>query len=838
MNTDITSKLDNARRLLDDLGNGLSDLIYSSADVFGDEAIQKRRQEFWATYREAVERLKTPNFRIATIGTTSSGKSTIVNALMGRRVAPIESGEMSAGVLSLQHSLDRRLVIEATPGAIWETGEWTDLSDEDFYRRIQQVMHAYHQARQKKEYVAPQVKAYVPLLPACDSSLLALPEGVGVEFLDLPGLKSVQDRANLEVIQQQVSKAFSLVALDYGQVDEQQRQRLLGELKQVVEYMGGRTESMIFILNRVDQRGADDLPLEQRLEKLQGEIQEALGLPELPDVIPFKARLLYYAQCAWGTNPLSTSSSISPEERTELLKKMFLDCAAVFEEKSMEDEDLELWLLKLKKDLRRGTPIDDEKTRKIMRYAFEWSGGEKLWSCFRERLRESFAELVLMPALFQLFNSFDALADNVDVLIETGKINNQEQVRVERAKIGKVRENLSRKVKEVGDSLKKETKKYIDALKSNDVKKRNEIQQDAEKKGRKGFSLIFKAVSDVEADLTKNLIATLRDAFQKNQPAFELRDKLQQVIPPPIAEDIARQYDNVGRRLDKFTKAEKGDWLTKKVRADDEKAKKELEHDERYVRLLYHTMSQAITTRAEFSLQAKAKSFKEALESLVKELISKLESCLGEQEFSSVSWQKAAMSDLRKKLGEKDLKLPEKFFELPAAIEQKRQTQTEVVGTKTEYENQKRTKYQSYTETYEEGSCFTREKTRTRQRPVEYTERVAVKRDIKEDVEYVELSLPNPQLMAKQWSQGIAKGKDALWEILQNWIVDKLDEVRDFFEKSANEIIDLADRALENQLQVIESNFEENQKFWDDFAVKKEALTAVKNELEEEVKKN
>ena len=40
-------------------------------------------------------------FRIATIGTTSSGKSTIVNALIGRRIAPIEAGEMSGGVLTL-----------------------------------------------------------------------------------------------------------------------------------------------------------------------------------------------------------------------------------------------------------------------------------------------------------------------------------------------------------------------------------------------------------------------------------------------------------------------------------------------------------------------------------------------------------------------------------------------------------------------------------------------------------------------------------------------------------------------------------------------------------------
>lgn len=836
MNTDITSKLDNARRLLDDLGNGLSDLVNSSADVFGDEAIQKRLQEFSAIYEEAVERLKTPNFRIATIGTTSSGKSTIVNALMGRRVAPIEGGEMSAGVLSLQHSLDRRLVIEATPGAVWETGEWTDLSDEDFYLRIQQAMHAYHEARQKKEYVAPQVKVYVPLLPACDSSLLGLPEGVGVEFLDLPGLKSVQDRANLAVIQEQVSKAFCLVALDYMQVDEQHRQHLLGELKQVVEYMQGRTDSMIFILNRVDQRGADDLPLEQRLEKLQGEIQEVLELPELPDVMPFKARFLYYAQCAWGTNPLSTSSSISPEERGKLLQKMFRDCAAVVKENVGGNRDLKRWFRDLEDDVEDGIAIDDERVQELIRYALEWSGGEKLWSCFRERLKESFAELVLMPALFQLFNSFDALAKNVDILIETGKINNRDQLETERAKIADVRKNLSRSVKRVGDSLENDIKDYIDALKSNDVKKRNEIQQDAEKKGRKGFSMIFKAVSDVEGDLTKSLIAPLRDAFQNNQPAFDLKDKLQLVIPPPIAEDIAKQYDTVGRRLDKFTKAEKGDWLTRKVRADDEKAKKELEHDERYVRLLYHTMSQAITTRAEFSLQAKAKSFQEALESLVNELVNALKICLSEQQFSGVSWEEAAMSDLRKKLGEKLPTLPKKFFELPAAIEQKRQTQTEVVGTKTEYENRQATRYEGYTETYKEGSCFKSEKTRTRQRPVEHTKRVAVKRDIKEDIEYIELSLPNPQLMAKQWSQGIATGKDALWEILQVWIVDRLDEVRDSFEKSANEIIDLADRALEKQLQVIVSNFEENQKFWDDCAIKKEDLTVVKNELEEEVK--
>ncbi len=283
MELNIESKLNNTRNLLQELGNSVSSLVNSSPDVFDDSGIQSCLQEFLTVYEEAVQRLENPSFRIATLGTTSSGKSTIVNALIGRKIAPIEAGEMSGGVLTLKHSQEQRLMIAETENAVWDTGAWTGLSDEDVYQRIRSVMHSYHAARKKREYVAPQITAYVPLLPACDASLLGLPNGIGVELIDLPGLKSVQDRINLATIQKQVNKAFSLVALDYMQIDDDHRKRLLEELKKVVEYLQGRTDSMIFILNRVDQRGADDLPLSVRIDKLREEIKEVLSLPELPD---------------------------------------------------------------------------------------------------------------------------------------------------------------------------------------------------------------------------------------------------------------------------------------------------------------------------------------------------------------------------------------------------------------------------------------------------------------------------------------------------------------------------------------------------------------------------
>ena len=832
MELNIESKLNNTRNLLQELGNSVSDLVNSSSDVFNDPGIQSCLQEFLTVYKEAVQRLENPSFRIATLGTTSSGKSTIVNALIGRKIAPIEAGEMSGGVLTLQHSPEQRLIIAETEDAAWDTGEWTGLSDEDLYQRIRTVMHSYHDARKKREYVAPQVTAYVPLLPACDASLLGLPNGIGVELIDLPGLKSVQDRTNLATIQKQVNKAFSLVALDYMQVDDDHRKRLLEELKKVVEYLQGRTDSMIFILNRVDQRGADDLPLSVRIDKLREEIKEVLSLSELPDVLPFNARLLYYAQCAWGSNSPYESSNVDPKTRLERLKALFIDCASTIEQCTDQNWDLDDWFNDVKRAVKRGQPIDDNTMRTILRYSLEWSGGRELWDCFRGRVQESFAELVILPALLEVFDNYDALAQSLDILIQTRNIYNQKQVQQARDKITIIRQNLQKNIKKIGKEFKGEIEDLVKKLKKNDRRTNDQIVKDAEKKGRKGFEQIFDAVKEVEGDLTKALVVPVRDSLKNNQVAFDLGDKLREVTLPSLADDISKAYDNVNRRLSKFDA--ESEYLVKRVRADDDKGQQELEHDERYVRLLYHTMRQAISARAEFFLQSKAQQFEQALESLVDEQVKRLKVCLSEENFSSINIEKAAISNLRKKLAQNLPTLPEKFFELPDAIKQSRSQQREVVGTKTEYETRTKTEYQKYTESYQDGSCYKSTKTRTKTRPVTRNYQEAVSRDIYEDIEYAELFLPSPDLMAKQWLSGIEKGKASLWDILCDWILKRLDYVSSIFEESVDEIANLAERALQQQLTIIEGNFEQEKQFWRDFEVKKDYATAVCQKLEDD----
>lgn len=91
----IDSKLEKTRHILKELGNAVSDLVNSSPDVFEKNQIKKNLDDFRKAHEEATERLLNPTLSIATIGTTSSGKSTIVNALMGRRIASIQGRKMN-----------------------------------------------------------------------------------------------------------------------------------------------------------------------------------------------------------------------------------------------------------------------------------------------------------------------------------------------------------------------------------------------------------------------------------------------------------------------------------------------------------------------------------------------------------------------------------------------------------------------------------------------------------------------------------------------------------------------------------------------------------------------
>lgn len=94
--------LDAALSRVNEVGSIAHELFNMNEAAFkGNRMLLKSFADFFSAQEKARQGLENPVLSIAMVGTTSAGKSTIVNALSGRKVAPMERKETSAGVLRL-----------------------------------------------------------------------------------------------------------------------------------------------------------------------------------------------------------------------------------------------------------------------------------------------------------------------------------------------------------------------------------------------------------------------------------------------------------------------------------------------------------------------------------------------------------------------------------------------------------------------------------------------------------------------------------------------------------------------------------------------------------------
>jgi len=800
MTRSVAERLEGARVRLEELGRLTAELASAHPNVFEESELRESLATFNTALREARERLANPALSIATIGTTSSGKSTIVNALVGRRIAPIEAGEMSGGVLTLRHAQGRRLTVDAAEGAPWEAGTWTGISDAEAYSRVRDgVMRPYHDARKSRACLAPQVLAEGPLLPSLDPGLLGLPPDLAVEFIDLPGLKSVQDRANLAVIQTRVHKAFSLVALDYFQTDEEHRKKLLEELTRVVKYLQGRPDSMLFVLNRVDGRGHDDEPIEVRVGALKREIKEVLQLQSEPDVLPFEARLLYRAQCAWGAADSSTPAT-SREVQLEQLRALFEECASSLKRRKNEHPELRAWLRDVEDKVDAGEAPSNADLRKLLELAREWSGGMELWRRLRARIEESFSELVILPSLVEVLDTHRSLSDALKAVSKIRKIDSHEQLSRERDRLDLVQQRLHEEVGATRERFRGRLNAAAEGLKSGDQAVRHRLTKDL----GAGFEGLLGAVNEVTGDLTKSLIAPVRDALKANRGVYDLEEQLRNVLAPSTARDLAHAYDLFSRRIPSLSRSKGA--FTLRVRDNDTSAVERVRETERDARRLYQNMREAMSGRAEFTLQGQAESIRGALTGLLEQQADAITSaCLSE--LPDLALEQAIESARRARSRDALLGLPQQFFTLPTAVEQRRHEQREVVGQTQE------------TETYTTGTCFKDKKTRT------------VTKDVTGTVAYQDLELPDEDGMARQWSEGVKAGEASLWETLRNWMVDALAESSVAFSTSIESVLRLADRALEQQQRLAADEYEAVATRWKRIDLEVERLDGARDGL-------
>lgn len=219
------------------------------------ESYQPEMQELSFNLENAlsklVHELRNPTLTLATTGTTSSGKSTLVNLLCGAEIVPVAVSEMSAGVVTIEYSEKKSLVIYETPGAVWECGEWQDIEEEEICQRLYQVMISYIDNREKDLNLAcPQSLINYPFRLLKDFDI-KLPENTKVRIMDLPGLAYVGDEGNASVIRR-CREALCIVTYNSAETDQQKVKNLLQEVVEQVKDLGGSPARMLFALNKID----------------------------------------------------------------------------------------------------------------------------------------------------------------------------------------------------------------------------------------------------------------------------------------------------------------------------------------------------------------------------------------------------------------------------------------------------------------------------------------------------------------------------------------------------------------------------------------------------------
>jgi len=254
------------------------------------EILEARRKALGNAVQGLVEHAKSPELVIATTGTTSSGKSTLANFLIGEDILPSAVQEMSAGVVTIRHHEKRHtLKIPSTRGAQWETGEWDDLPADTLRQKLANTMTAFREAEKEDPSIeAVRFEIDWPLRLVRQSKKFGLPPSTRVTIVDLPGLKAISDERNGPVIKENVRQALCLVAYNSEETDDQKQRALLNQvIAQVMALRQGRDSvgRMLFLLNRVDAFAKDENPTES-LTKFRNAVARQLHaglLAKLPE---------------------------------------------------------------------------------------------------------------------------------------------------------------------------------------------------------------------------------------------------------------------------------------------------------------------------------------------------------------------------------------------------------------------------------------------------------------------------------------------------------------------------------------------------------------------------
>lgn len=400
-----------------------------------DKRLNTCFKEFLKESDETLSRLKNPMITIATVGTTTSGKSTILNGFTGRDIAPCNIDEMSAGILTFTPSeTENKLIVKESPEGYWFGKIYQNMSDDNMRTEIERIFGIYKSKKTNRVCSAPQIEVVGKFLWNLNKDIFDLPENIQFRFIDLPGLRRDKgDRKNLKVIQDVLKevKPLCVLAMDYSQLATPEAlESLLSELTETIKNLDGSTESIIFILNKVDlYNKGQATTLEDDIQKFRKRVIAKLST-ELPkynfdniEIIPYIGILQNNAQVAIGLQHHRKCDKL--EYNPDALSLLSTNCSKVFQN---SEKSIRRFFNSIIDDLAEKEPIGNDDLKQLLDYAYEISYANQFIEELKHRIKESFYEIVIYPATYKLQNKFNLLCAYLKNFISVNRLRNQIQI--------------------------------------------------------------------------------------------------------------------------------------------------------------------------------------------------------------------------------------------------------------------------------------------------------------------------------------------------------------------------------------------------------------------------
>ncbi|MBO1062807.1 MAG: GTPase [Aphanizomenon flos-aquae CP01] len=481
--------------------------------------IQELSNNLEKALTQLIYELQNPTLTLATTGTTSSGKSTLVNLLCGAEIVPVAVSEMSAGAVTIEYNTEKSLIIHETPGALWECGEWRGISDDKIYQRLYQAMISYIENRETQPNLAcPQSIITYPFRLLKESQL-QLPKATRVRILDLPGLAYVGDQGNANVIKQ-CREALCIVTYNSAETDSQKVKSLLQEVVQQVKDLGGSPARMLFALNRIDVFRADrNWPetenrfVEKAIRDIKNELTEQLK-EYTEDIENLKVVKL-------STWPALLSLQIQNQDdiySTEASKKADNHFNGLIED--------------ILEDLPRNTQKwNRHEKNRVAEALWEKSYGEEFQENLREHINKHFPQLVI-PQIIERFNiaAGNAIAEWATQTTNAVLNSSEERYQQECENIAQIRSSIERFLQISDTNLRKPFEKLDTKVKQILAEElKEELKDDA-------VNHIKKAIEELQN------VEPYKELGEKLSPLFGWRDALRKGLQE-VLEAVAKSLE-------------------------------------------------------------------------------------------------------------------------------------------------------------------------------------------------------------------------------------------------------------------------------------------------------